>query len=90
MILLFKFRKAVEVHYTQKRSGPVTTRELAGVLSQMQNSPTRAYVEQCGFQERVMLASLWKCMKKEGVSFIKWDEVMRNFILTDQRSGQFL
>ncbi|KAF8336554.1 P-loop containing nucleoside triphosphate hydrolase protein [Cantharellus anzutake] len=78
-------RKAVEVHYGQQLSGPVTTRHLSAVLQQMQNSPTRAYIEQCSFQERVMLASLWKCMKKEGVLFINWEEILhshRNFLPT--------
>lgn len=45
------------------------------VIQVMQNSPTAAYLGECSFHERLMLASLVKCMKREGVEEIKWGEV---------------
>lgn len=41
----------------------------------MQNSPTAAYLRECSFHERLMLTSLVKCIKREGVEEIKWGEV---------------
>lgn len=45
------------------------------VIRFMQNSPTAAYLRDCSFHERLMMASLLKCMKKEGVEEIKWGDV---------------
>lgn len=45
------------------------------VIQVMQNSPTAAYLRDCSFHERLMLASMIKCMKREGVEEIKWNEV---------------
>jgi len=45
------------------------------VVAVMQNSPTAAYLRDCSFHERMMLASLVKCVKREGVEEIKWEEV---------------
>jgi origin recognition complex subunit 1 len=45
------------------------------VIQVMQNSPTAAYLRECSFHERMMLTSLVKCMKREGVEEIKWGEV---------------
>jgi origin recognition complex subunit 1 len=45
------------------------------VIQVMQNSPTAAHLRECSFHERMMLASLIKCMKREGVEEIKWGEV---------------
>lgn len=41
----------------------------------MQNSPTAAFLRDCSFHERLMLAALLKCVKKEGVDEIKWSDV---------------
>ncbi|KAH9921258.1 uncharacterized protein BXZ73DRAFT_80023 [Epithele typhae] len=41
----------------------------------MQNSPTAAYLCGLGFHERVMLAALVKCVRKEGVEEIQWGVV---------------
>lgn len=41
----------------------------------MQHNPVTAYLQDCSFHERLMLASLVKCMKREGVEEIKWGEV---------------
>lgn len=45
------------------------------VIQALQNSPTAAYLRECSFHERLMLTSLVKCMKREGVEEIKWGEV---------------
>lgn len=40
----------------------------------MQNSPTAAYLRDLSLHERLMLTSLIKCMKREGIEEIKWSE----------------
>jgi origin recognition complex subunit 1 len=46
------------------------------VIQVMQNSPTAAYLRECSLHERMMLASLIKCIKREGVEEIQWGEVI--------------
>jgi hypothetical protein len=41
----------------------------------MQNSPTAAYLSECSLHERIMLAALIKCIKREGIEEIKWNAV---------------
>lgn len=41
----------------------------------MQHNPVTAFLKDCSFHERLMLASLVKCMKREGIEEIKWGEV---------------
>jgi origin recognition complex subunit 1 len=41
----------------------------------MQNSPTAAFLRDLSFHERLMLASLVTCAKREGIEEIKWSEV---------------
>ena len=36
---------------------------------------TAAFLRDCSFHERLMLAALLKCVKKEGVDEIKWSDV---------------
>jgi len=45
------------------------------VIKVMQNSPTAAYLRDCSFHEKVMLASVIKVIKREGVDEVKWGEV---------------
>ena len=45
------------------------------VIAIMQNSPTAGYLRDCSFHERLMLAALLKCMKREGVEEIKLADV---------------
>lgn len=54
------------------------------VIQVMQNSPIAAYLRECSFHERLMLASLVKCMKREGIEEIKWGEVGVMFSLPKQ------
>ncbi|KAF8323765.1 P-loop containing nucleoside triphosphate hydrolase protein [Clavulina sp. PMI_390] len=68
-------RRAVELHQSRKRSGPVKTKDISEVMAEMQNSPTAAYIRDCSFHERIMLAALWKCLKRSGLSVVKWDDV---------------
>lgn len=49
--------------------------DVTEVISVMQNSPTAAYLRECSFHERVMLASLIKCVRREGVEEIKIGDV---------------
>lgn len=51
------------------------------VIHVMQNSPTAAYLRECSFHERMMLASLIKCIKREGVEEIRWGEVVCSLFL---------
>lgn len=51
------------------------------VIQVMQNSPTAAYLRECSFHERMMLASLLKCIKREGVEEIKWGEVQHQHLI---------
>lgn len=45
------------------------------VVQTLQNSPTAAFLRDLSFHERLMLASLIKCVKREGVEEIKLSEV---------------
>ncbi|KAG5643692.1 hypothetical protein DXG03_009741 [Asterophora parasitica] len=55
--------------------------EVREVIKVMQNSPTAAYLRECSFHERMMLASLIKCIKREGVDEIKWGEVQHQHLI---------
>lgn len=45
------------------------------VIKDMQNSPTAAYLSELNFHERLMLAALLRCVKREGVEEVKWGDV---------------
>lgn len=66
-------RRAVElVHPKGKAAG---TEDVRDVIKVMQNSPTAAFLKELSLHERIMLAALVKCIKREGVEEIKWGEV---------------
>lgn len=66
-------RRAVElVHAKGKTAGMDDVKE---VIRVMQNSPTAAFLKELSLHERIMLAALIKCVKREGVEEIKWGEV---------------
>ncbi|KAH7884236.1 P-loop containing nucleoside triphosphate hydrolase protein [Phlebopus sp. FC_14] len=72
-------RRAVElVHRKGKTAGMEDIKEIIKV---MQNSPTAAYLKECSLHERITLASLIKCMKREGVEEIKWGEIQQQHII---------
>ena len=60
------------VQPTKKTAG---MREVREVISAMQNSPTVGYLEELSLHERIMLAAVLKCVKKEGVEEVKWGDV---------------
>jgi hypothetical protein len=60
-------------------------RDVNEITKQMQNSPTAAYLRDCSFHERMVLVSLIKCIKREGVEEIKWGEVC--YIRLDSAGG---
>ena len=49
--------------------------DIQKVINAMQNSPTAAYLRDCSLHERIMLASLMKCVRKTGVDMVKWADV---------------
>ncbi|KAF9075123.1 P-loop containing nucleoside triphosphate hydrolase protein [Rhodocollybia butyracea] len=51
------------------------TNDVKDVIKEMQNSPTAAYLRECSLHERIMLASLLKCMKRQGVEEIKLSDL---------------
>lgn len=40
-------------------------------------SITSSFIRDCSLHERIMLAAIVKCVKREGVEEIKWGEVSR-------------
>ena len=50
-------------------------REVKEVISAMQNSPTAGYLQELSLHERIMLAAVLKCVKREGVEEVKWGDV---------------
>ncbi|KAJ7903529.1 P-loop containing nucleoside triphosphate hydrolase protein [Mycena olivaceomarginata] len=67
-------RRAVELVHPDRRMALI--KDVNDVTKQMQNSPTAAYLRDCSFHERMILVSLIKCIKREGVEEIKWGEVL--------------
>lgn len=74
------FRRAVEL--VQATQGTVKAPHIREVVQLMQNSPTAAFLRDLSFHERLMLASLVSCAKREGVDEIKWSEVRISSPLT--------
>lgn len=70
----------------QARKRTARTKDVDEVIRVMQNSPIAAYLRDCSFHERMMLASLVKCIKREGVEEIKWGEVRSWMVISDSRS----
>ncbi|KAF8972307.1 hypothetical protein BDZ97DRAFT_1784119 [Flammula alnicola] len=71
-------RRAVELVRPSK--GTVKAPHVKEVVQIMQNTPTAAYLRDLSFHERLMLASLVKCVKREGVEEIKWSEVQHQHL----------
>ncbi|KAF8802447.1 P-loop containing nucleoside triphosphate hydrolase protein [Phlegmacium glaucopus] len=66
-------RRAVEL--VQATRDTVKAPQIREVVQLMQNSPTAAFLRDLSFHERLMLASLVTCAKREGVDEIRWSEV---------------
>lgn len=73
LIFFLPFRRAVEL--VQATRGTVKAPQIREVVQSMQNSPTAAFLRDLSFHERLVLASLISCAKREGVEEIKWSEV---------------
>ncbi|KAL1740855.1 P-loop containing nucleoside triphosphate hydrolase protein [Schizophyllum fasciatum] len=71
-------RRAVELVHPKRRA--VKVPDVAEVIKLMQNSPTAAFLRGCSLHERLMLAALVKCIKREGVEEIKWGEVQNQHL----------
>ena len=54
-------------------------KDVKEVISAMQNSPTAGYLQDLSLHERIMLAAVLKCVKREGVEEVKWGDVSRYF-----------
>ena len=74
MLTLLDGRRSVELVLQSK--GTVKAPQVKEVVQMMQNSPTAAYLRGLSLHERLMLTSLIKCIKREGVEEIKWSEVL--------------
>ncbi|KAG9316765.1 hypothetical protein JVU11DRAFT_2827 [Chiua virens] len=78
-------RRAVElVHPKGKTAGAEDVKE---VIKVMQNSPTAAFLKELSLHERIMLAALVKCMKRDGVEEIKWGEIERQHLIYAETLG---
>lgn len=82
-------RRAVETVYNPQGNSPVVRmKDMTEVIKAMQNSPNAAFVRECSFVERVVLAAIIKCVKREGVSEVKWGEVRSLKYLNSSPSGK--
>ena len=77
---LFVNRRTVELVQSEKKTAGM--REVKEVISAMQNSPTAGYLQDLSLHERIMLAAVLKCMKKEGVEEVAWGDVRYSFLVT--------
>lgn len=73
-------RRAVEVSMetakqTRTPRKPVTIREMSAVLRAMTSSPIALYIKQCSLHQKMMLAAMLRCVRREGVSEIPWRSV---------------
>ena len=73
MLIAILHRRAVEL--VQPYARTARTEDVKEVIKEMQNSPIAAYLRELTFHERLMLAAMLKCMKKEGVDQIRWGDV---------------
>ncbi|KAF9015037.1 hypothetical protein BDQ17DRAFT_1340381 [Cyathus striatus] len=72
-------RRAVElVRPLQKTAKAPDVKQVTQV---MQKSPTAVFLRECSFHERVMLASMMKCMKRDGVEEIKWGDIQYQHLI---------
>ncbi|KAF9454534.1 P-loop containing nucleoside triphosphate hydrolase protein [Macrolepiota fuliginosa MF-IS2] len=72
-------RRTVELAQPDNRTA--TIKDVQEVFRAMQHNPIVAYLQDCSFHERLMLASLVKCMKREGVDEIKWGEICHQHLI---------
>src|SRR4051812_787939 len=76
-------RRAVELVLPTKST--VKIPHIKEVVQTLQNSPTAAFLRDLSFHERVMLTSLIKCVKREGVEEVK----LSGYVLSISESRAF-
>ena len=54
---------------------PVTAKEMMAVLNLMSSSPVAMFVKQCTQQQKMMMAAVVRCVRREGVPEIPWRAV---------------
>ncbi len=54
---------------------PVTIREMSGVLKAMTSSPVALFMKQCSLHQKMMMAAMLRCIRREGVPEITWRAV---------------
>lgn len=62
-------RRAVEVI---QGAGVVGARDMAAVLNAMSSSPVALFIKACAPQQKMMLAAMVRCVRREGVPEIAW------------------
>ncbi|OJT07713.1 Origin recognition complex subunit 1 [Trametes pubescens] len=72
-------RRTVELVQARKRTA--RTEDVKAVIKEMQNSPTAAYLRELAFHERLMLAAVLRCVRKEGVEEIQWASVQHQHLV---------
>jgi origin recognition complex subunit 1 len=68
-------RRAVEVTLESTSPHSVTPKEMMAVLNLMSSSPVAMFVKNCSTQQKVMLASVVRCVRREGIAEIPWRNV---------------
>ncbi|KAJ9097670.1 hypothetical protein QFC21_004707 [Naganishia friedmannii] len=73
-------RRAVEVSMESAKNNnvapkPVTIKDMAAVLKAMTSSPVAMFVKQCSLHQKMMLAAMLRCIRREGLSEISWRSV---------------
>ena len=68
-------RRAVEVTLEFTSPHSVTPKEMMAVLNLMSSSPVAMFVKNCSTQQKVMLASVVRCVRREGIAEIPWRNV---------------
>ncbi|KLO07957.1 P-loop containing nucleoside triphosphate hydrolase protein [Schizopora paradoxa] len=72
-------RRAVELVHPKRKAAKAD--DVKHVISLMQNSPTAMYLAETSLHERIMLASLLKCVKRDGVEEVKWGDVQHQHLI---------
>ncbi|THH07206.1 hypothetical protein EW145_g3541 [Phellinidium pouzarii] len=79
-------RRAVELVRPRKKAARLL--DVKEVITLMQSSHTAAFLGDCSLHERIMLAALLKCIKRDGIDEIRWDDLQRqHLIYVDSLTG---
>ncbi len=74
---LRQHRRAVEVAIeTSKKTGQtptvVSVKDMQNVLKALTSSPVAVFIKQCSLYEKVLLAAILRCVRREGVPEVSW------------------